>query len=106
MERGFCLFGAEVPDERVLLYDSDMWYAVLARSAYRIRAWENQDTPWEVVDRLDDVYRKPENAQATQDTWTNIFHLPRRDLHRLEVHAVTDCIHLKWVEDISRETSR
>jgi hypothetical protein len=98
-ERGLCLFGAEVPDERILLHDADAWYAVLGNYPYNHTQPTYDILSYEELDRREDLYRKPENDAAKRVTWENIFHLPRRDRQKQTIHAVTDCILLEWLED-------
>lgn len=98
-----CLFGADVPDERILLQDADLWYNCLGSNAmFNISVEKDCDT----FDRWWEAYKKPENREAMEETWKHVFHLPRRDRHNQTVHAITDCIRLEWVENKSRETLR
>jgi hypothetical protein len=97
-EPNTALISADVPDERILLHNADDWYYVLGHTPYPNLVANEEDLPYEDFDRWWNIYKKPENRLAIQETWNHIFHLPKRDRYQQTIHAVTDCIYLEWVE--------
>ena len=86
---------AEVPDEELLLYNSENWYAVL--NNYSLGFLDSIVTY--DFDRIFNIYAKESNKRAIEETWQQIF-LKTKQESIETFHAITMRFKKEWIANL------
>lgn len=95
------LITAEVPDKYILLHDFHAWHNVLNNSGMGMTCddafWINKDFYTDTTfDKVYSVYKR--HIPSKEESWKEIFNLPKRDKWKQDVHAITPFIYDIWIE--------